>query len=43
MLKESWNHQSSIMNNLQNIKHGITNWKLMHFDEVRQKKRELVA
>jgi hypothetical protein len=39
MLKENWKQQNSIVNNMQNVQHGITNWKLMHFDEVRRKKK----
>jgi hypothetical protein len=39
MLKENWKQQNSIVNNMQNVQHGITNWKLMHFDEVHRKKK----
>jgi hypothetical protein len=39
MLKENWKQQNSIVNNMQNVQHGITDWKLMLFDEVRRKKK----
>jgi len=43
MLKDSWETNGSIVNNLKSVERGIKSWKFSHFDKVRHKKRELEA
>ncbi|PNX75251.1 ribonuclease H, partial [Trifolium pratense] len=43
MLAESWRRELSVPHNLDNVQRGITNWKLQTFDQVKRKKKEIMA
>jgi hypothetical protein len=43
MLKDSWNREVHIINNLKNLERDLKGWRLHTIDQVVMKKKELMA